>query len=105
MKKYLLGLIAMLTFAMLSTEEASAQTSKVYISTGSSAIAYHKSKDCSYLSRTKSENLKQITASEAKEMGRKACARCYASVAKARKAAAEKERDHREKGDQEKDRH
>ena len=58
---------------------ASAQT--VYISTGDGAVAYHKSKSCSYL--TNSKSVKSMTASEAKKLGRHECARCYGTAAAA----------------------
>ena len=73
MKKFLLTLVALMAIAVT----ADAQT--VYISSGSGAVAYHKSKDCSYL--TKSKDVKSVSTSEAKNMGRHACARCFGSAA------------------------
>ena len=64
MKKILLSLIALVAMAV----SASAQT--VYISTGDGAVAYHKSKSCSYL--TNSKDVKSTTPAEAKKMGRHA---------------------------------
>jgi len=83
MKKYILSLIVMLC----ATMSVSAQ--KVYIAPSKSAIAYHKSKDCSYLRNSK--NVTSITTTEAKEMGRHACVRCYPAQAEATKKAIAKE--------------
>ena len=58
---------------------ASAQT--VYISTGDGAVAYHKSKSCSYL--TNSKDVKSMSTSEAKKLGRHECTRCYGTAAAA----------------------
>ena len=69
------------------TATASAQT--VYLSTGDGAVAYHKSKNCSYLANSK--NITSTTAAAAKKMGRHECARCYgAAAAAASKKAVEK---------------
>ena len=57
----------------------SAQT--VYISTGDGAVAYHKSKSCSYL--TNSKDVKSVSTSEAKKLGRHECSRCYGTAASA----------------------
>ena len=77
MKKLLMTLVALVCVAMT----ASAQT--VYISTGDGAVAYHKSKSCSYL--TNSKNVKSATVAEAKKLGRHECARCYGTAAAAKK--------------------
>jgi hypothetical protein len=80
MKKFLLTLVALMAMAVT----ADAQT--VYISTGDGAVAYHKSKSCSYL--TKSKEVKSVTTAEAKKLGRHECSRCYgtASAAASKKA-------------------
>ena len=83
MKKFVLSLIVMLCASL----GASAQ--KVYIAPSKSAIAYHKSKDCSYLRNSK--NVTDISTSEAKEMGRHPCVRCYPAQAEATKKAIAKE--------------
>ena len=75
MKKLMMTLVALV--CMVAT--ASAQT--VYISTGDGAVAYHKSKSCSYL--TNSKSVKSMTASEAKKLGRHECSRCYGTAAAA----------------------
>lgn len=84
MKKYILMMIALFGI----TAAASAQ--KVYIAPSKSAIAYHKSKDCSYLKN--SVNVTSITTAEAKDMGRHACVRCYPEKAKETMKAIEKEK-------------
>ena len=84
MKNYILMMIAIFGF----TAAASAQ--KVYIAPSKSAIAYHKSKDCSYLKN--SVNVTSITTAEAKDMGRHACVRCYPEKAKETMKAIEKEK-------------
>ena len=61
MKKFLMTFIALVAIATM----ASAQT--VYVSTGDGAVAYHKSKSCSYL--TNSKQVKSVTTAEAKKMG------------------------------------
>ena len=75
----LVALIAM-------TVTASAQT--VYVSTGDGAVAYHKSKSCSYLSNSK--DVKSVSTAEAKKMGRHECTRCYGTAAAAKKTTATK---------------
>jgi len=75
----LVALIAM-------TVTASAQT--VYVSTGDGAVAYHKSKSCSYL--TNSKDVKSVSTAEAKKMGRHECTRCYGTAAAAKKTTATK---------------
>ena len=84
MKKYILMMIALFGI----TAAASAQ--KVYIAPSKSAIAYHKSKDCSYLKN--SVNVTTVTTAEAKDMGRHACVRCYPEKAKETMKAIEKEK-------------
>ena len=84
MKKYILMMIALFGI----TAAASAQ--KVYIAPSKSAIAYHKSKDCSYLKN--SVNVTSVTTSDAKDMGRHACVRCYPEKAKETMKAIEKEK-------------
>jgi hypothetical protein len=50
----------------------------VYISTGSSAYAYHAKKTCSALKRCLEEgHVKAISLEKAKNMGRKPCKKCY----------------------------
>ena len=80
MKKYILMMIALFGI----TAAASAQ--KVYIAPSKSAIAYHKSKDCSYLKN--SVNVTSVTTADAKDMGRHACVRCYPEKAKETMMAA-----------------
>ena len=84
MKKYILMMIALFGI----TAAASAQ--KVYIAPSKSAIAYHKSKDCSYLKN--SVNVTSVTTADAKNMGRHACVRCYPEKAKETMKAIEKEK-------------
>ena len=78
MKKFLMTFIALIAIATV----ASAQT--VYISTGDGAVAYHKSKSCSYL--TNSKQVKSVTTAEAKKLGRHECQRCYGTAAATKKA-------------------
>lgn len=77
MKKLLMTLVALICMAVT----ASAQT--VYIATGDGAVAYHKSKSCSYL--TNSKNVKSVTTAEAKKLGRHECTRCYGTAAPTKK--------------------
>lgn len=84
MKKYILMMIALFGI----TAAASAQ--KVYIAPSKSAIAYHKSKDCSYLKN--SVNVTSVTTADAKDMGRHACVRCYPEKAKETMKTIEKEK-------------
>jgi hypothetical protein len=65
--------LMMLFFALVAMATVEAQN--VYIATSNSAIAYHKSKTCSYLKN--SANVKAVSTTEAKNMGRHACVRCY----------------------------
>lgn len=48
----------------------------VYVCTGSSSVAYHKTKTCKGLRNCGSE-IKSITPKEAKEMNRRPCKICY----------------------------
>ena len=82
MKKLLMTLVALVCMAAT----ASAQT--VYVSTGDGAVAYHKSKSCSYLNNSK--NVKSMTVSEAKKLGRHECTRCYGTAAAAKKTVEKK---------------
>ncbi len=75
MKKFLMTIVALVCIAAT----ASAQT--VYVSTGDGAVAYHKSKSCSYL--TNSKDVKSVSTAEAKKMGRHECTRCYGASATA----------------------
>jgi hypothetical protein len=72
MKKIIMMLVAVMFVAM----GANAQT--VYVSSNGQAVAYHKSKSCSYL---QDSNVKAVSMSEAKKMGRHECTRCYGSAA------------------------
>ena len=74
-----IALVAMATVA-------SAQT--VYVSTGDGAVAYHKSKSCSYL--TNSKQIKSVTTAEAKKMGRHECQRCYGTAVSTKKVMPKK---------------
>jgi hypothetical protein len=88
MKKFLMTFVALVTISMT----ASAQS--VYVSTGDGAVAYHKSKSCSYLANSK--DVKAVSTAEAKKMGRHECTRCYGSNAAAAKKTTTPARD--EKG-------
>lgn len=72
MKQFLLTLTALICMSM------TAQAQTVYISNSSSAVAYHKSKSCSYLQNSK--DVKSVSTSEAKKMGRHECQRCYGTA-------------------------
>lgn len=75
MKKILfLALIAMFAAQMASAAD-------VYVSTGTSATKYHKVKDCPGLNNT-TATIKKVTESEAKNMGRTKCARCWSDAVK-----------------------
>ena len=71
----------MMTLVALVCMVATASAQTVYISTGDGAVAYHKSKSCSYL--TNSKEVKSVSTAEAKKLGRHECARCYGSAASA----------------------
>ncbi len=73
MKKLLLGSVILL--AMLVAAPASAFAQNVYLTPASGAVAYHKTKTCSYLQDSKVVN--SVTEAEARKMGRHACPRCY----------------------------
>ena len=78
MKKILFILTAIICMAV------TAQAQTVYVSNGSDAVAYHKSKSCSYLQNSK--DIKSVSTAEAKKMGRHECQRCYGTAATAKKA-------------------
>lgn len=69
MKKYLLIIIAMVYASAISHAQS------VYIATGSGAIAYHKSKSCGYLAHSK--EVKSVSLTSARNIGRRPCTRCY----------------------------
>ena len=70
MKKF----IMMVLMTIFTVQMANA--ADVYISQSSSAIAYHKDKNCRYLKRT-TASISKVTETEAKKFGRKPCAACY----------------------------
>ncbi|MCH5307555.1 MAG: hypothetical protein J1E37_05690 [Prevotella sp.] len=80
----------MMMFVALVCIVATANAQTVYVSTGDGAVAYHKTKSCSYLSNSK--NVSSITTAEAKKMGRHECSRCYATTSAntTKKVAAKK---------------
>jgi DNA-binding protein HU-beta len=82
MKKIMFILTALICMAM------TAQAQTVYVSTGSDAVAYHKSKSCSYLKNSK--DIKGVSTAEAKKMGRHECQRCYGTATATKKAAPKK---------------
>ena len=82
MKKFLMTFIALIAIATV----ASAQT--VYVSTGDGAVAYHKSKSCSYL--TNSKQVKSVSTAEAKKMGRHECQRCFGTAVSTKKVTPKK---------------
>ena len=60
------------------TGNAGEQKTTVYISTGSSAYAYHSRKSCRALKRCVEEgHVKSVSLEKAKSMGRRACKICY----------------------------
>ena len=73
MKKFLMTLVAVICISITT------QAQTVFISPSSDAVAYHKSKSCSYLS--KSKDIKSVSTAEAKKMGRHECKRCYGTSA------------------------
>ena len=93
MKKFLM------TFVVLVCVVVTASAQTVYVSTGDGAVAYHKSKTCSYLSNSK--NVKSMTATEAKKLGRHECARCYgaAAASSAKKTVTKKADETKKKAD------
>ena len=84
MKKILFILTAIICMAV------TAQAQTVYVSNGSDAVAYHKSKSCSYLQNSK--DIKSVSTAEAKKMGRHECQRCYGTAAAAKKATTAKKK-------------
>ena len=82
MKKFLMTLTALICMAM------TAQAQTVYVSTGSDAVAYHKSKSCSYLKNSK--DVKSVSTAEAKKMGRHECQRCYGTAVATKKVTPKK---------------
>ena len=82
MKKIMFILTALICMAM------TAQAQTVYVSTGSDAVAYHKSKSCSYLKNSK--DIKGVSTAEAKKMGRHECQRCYGTATATKKVTPKK---------------
>ena len=72
-----------MTLVALVAISVTANAQTVYVSTGDGAVAYHKSKSCSYLSNSK--DVKSVSTAEAKKMGRHECTRCYGTAAAAKK--------------------
>ena len=72
-----------MTFVALVAISMTASAQSVYVSTGDGAVAYHKSKSCSYLANSK--DVKAVSTAEAKKMGRHECTRCYGTNAAAAK--------------------
>lgn len=72
-----------MTFVALVAMTVTASAQTVYVSTGDGAVAYHKSKSCSYLANSK--DVKSVSTAEAKKMGRHECTRCYGTAAAAKK--------------------
>ena len=77
-----------MTFVALVTISMTASAQSVYVSTGDGAVAYHKSKSCSYLANSK--DVKAVSTAEAKKMGRHECSRCYGTNAAAAKKTTTK---------------
>lgn len=74
MRKLLL-LAAMLCF---SSHALNSQSTAVYISTGKSAYAYHRTKSCPSLRKCVQEgHVRTVTLEEAVRMKRKPCGKCY----------------------------
>lgn len=69
MKKLILILSAAFLLSM-------SQSSNVYICTGGSSVAYHKTKTCKGLTKCGKE-IQSITLAKAKELGRRECKICY----------------------------
>ena len=69
-----------MTFVALVTISMTASAQSVYVSTGDGAVAYHKSKSCSYLANSK----------DVKAVGRHECSRCYGTNAAAAKKTTTK---------------
>ncbi len=73
MKTFLL-----VTLFSLFTSNSLEQQTTVYISTGSTAYAYHSKKSCSRLKRCNEEgHVEAVTLEKAKSMGRRPCKVCY----------------------------
>ena len=77
-----------MTIVALVTISMTASAQSVYVSTGDGAVAYHKSKSCSYLANSK--DVKAVSTAEAKKMGRHECSRCYGTNAAAAKKTTTK---------------
>ena len=77
-----------MTIVALVTISMTASAQSVYVSTGDGAVAYHKSKSCSYLANSK--DVKAVSTAEAKKMGRHECTRCYGTNAAAAKKTTTK---------------
>ena len=71
---FIMALIAVCSVQMASAID-------VWVSTGSSATKYHKTKECPGLNNT-TATIKKVTESEAKNMGRTKCARCWTDAPK-----------------------
>ena len=66
------------TFLCLFAGSSTEQSTTVYISTGSSAYAYHARKTCRSLKRCNEEgHVRAISLEKAISMGRRACKICY----------------------------
>lgn len=74
MKKLLL--LSLLCLPLLSMSTGMEKKDSVYICTGPKATVYHASKKCKGLSRCSGE-VKEISLTDAKEMGRRSCKICY----------------------------
>ena len=77
-----------MTLTALICMAMTAQAQTVYVSTGSDAVAYHKSKSCSYLKNSK--DVKSVSTAEAKKMGRHECQRCYGTAVATKKVTPKK---------------
>ena len=66
------------TFLCLLAGNSTEQGTTVYISTGSSAYAYHARKSCRALKRCNEEgHVKAVSLEKAISIGRRACKNCY----------------------------
>lgn len=73
MKSFLLSITILALSGLLS-----AQSDKVYISTGCAAYAYHKSDTCYHLRECKRQgHVEAVTIKKAESMDRKPCSTCY----------------------------
>ena len=77
-----------MTLVAVVAMSITANAQSVYVSTGDGAVAYHKSKSCSYLANSK--DVKSVSTSEAKKMGRHECTRCYGTAAATKKTTTAK---------------